>query len=270
MSQALIDRWTTFISKVSDRLDAIIAEAGPGLLAVGRAHPDDPLPLGNAITGLDHRVGQLATKLSDTWDDSVEPKFDAAGPSAWETGRRMLEDAQLEQAHRWQKAKAGWLTTLADEGKLRAEAAEAEPVPCRQCGAPLALPTRRKSVSQPCAACGSVNQVSPSAPIRAYYGALVQHAAEAVALPHRQAVERFRLEVERRGRANDHAHEGLESLERWRELERAVYRAQAGEVARRTGEPVDEVWIDGRMGHFMKWNHDRDQFWVRAHGKGSR
>lgn len=269
MSQELIDRWAAFISKVSDRLDAIITEAGQGVVALGRAHPDDPLPLGNAITGLDHRVRQLHDKLRSTWDDGVEPKFSAIGGKVHDTGIDMKDDALLEQSQRWENAKAAWLTQLAEEALPRAQADEGTPVECTNCGSPLPLPTRRKSVSMPCPACATVNQVSPTPAIRYYYGTCVGFLAAAAALPHRQAIERFRQQVDRHSRANGWAAESLESLEKWRDMERAAFQAHADKHAELTGDPVDQDYVESRMRSFVRYQLDMNQTWVRAHGKGA-
>lgn len=267
MSQELVDRWASFIGKISDRLDAVIAEAGPGLLGLGRAHPEDALPLNNAVTGLDHRVEQLWDKLDSTWEEKVEPKFEAVGGAVWDRGLDMKEDARLAQTHRWQSAKLQWMTTLAAEALQRAEASEAQEVYCTQCGAALALASRRKTVSHPCSACGTVNQVSPSAASR-YYLTLVSVLAEGAALPHRQAIDRFRVEVDRTSRANNWAKESLDSLERWRDLEHQAFSAVAERRAALLGEPVDQEEIAAKMRFFMKYNLENEQTWVRAHGKG--
>ncbi len=219
MSQELIDRWADFLGKVSERLDAIIAEAGPGVLGIGRAHPTDPLPLGNALTGLDHRVRQLEDRIEAVWDDKVEAQFSEVGGAVHDRGIDMRDDAKMAHRQRWERAKAGWLTTLAHEAAARAQAAEAGQVSCSRCGAPLQLPTRR-------------------------------------------------VEVDRRSRAAGWAKEGLESLERWREMELAQWQAYADEKAARLGEPVDEAYVPSRMAQFDKYNLHTNQTWVRAHGKG--
>jgi hypothetical protein len=267
MSQELIDRWAAFIAKVDGRLDAIITEAGPGVLGIGRAHPDDQLPLGNAITGLDHRVRQLWDKLESTWESGVEPKFSAIGGAVFDRGIDMKEDARLTHDEKWANAKASWMTTLAEEALPRALAAEKEPVHCTNCGKPLALATRRKTVSHPCSACGTVNQVVPPPAVRYYFGFCVQNLAEAAALPKQQATARFRLEVDRNSRASGWAAESLESLERWRDMERAAFQAYADRRAELTGEPVDQDYVESRMRQFMKYGHDMNQAWVAKHGK---
>lgn len=269
MSQELINRWTGFLGKVSERLDAIIVEAGAGVLAIGRAHREDSLPLGNALTGLDHRVRQLDARIDQVWEDKVEAQFSAVGGKVHDTGIDMHADAKMSQRHRWEVAKAGWLSTLAEEAEPLARAAEQEPVACNKCAAVLSLETRRRSVSHPCPSCGTVNQVVPPPLVRAYYGGGIHSLAEAASLPHRHSVERFRVEVDRWSRARSWAPEPLESMERWRDLERTVHQTYADTQARLSGASVDTKHIESRMIAFMKYGLDMNQAWVGAHGRGA-
>ncbi|MEZ4322563.1 MAG: hypothetical protein R3F61_34165 [Myxococcota bacterium] len=269
MSQELIDRWTVFIEKVSERLDAIIQEAGQGVLAIGRAHREDSMPLNNALTGLDHRVRQLEERIDQVWDDKVEGQFSSVGGKVHDLGIDMTADAKRTHRQRWERAKASWLSTLANEAKPLALAAEAEPVACQNCGAPLALPTRRKTVSHPCGSCGTVNQVVPPAIVRAYFGAGCVNLANAASLPHRHAVEDNRVEVDRWSRARNWAAETVESMETWRDLERKVHQTYAETLASLTGEPIDTGFVESRMKHFMKYGLDMNQAWVKVHGRST-
>ena len=239
------------------------------MLALGRAHRGDSLVMNNALTGLDHRYTQLESRIQQVWDEKVGDQFSAVGGAVHDQGIDMKDDARMAMQHRWQTAKAGWMTTLAHEAKPLADAAEAEPVQCVKCAAVLPLPTRRKPVSQPCSACGSVNQVGPPEIVMAYYGWGIQNLADAAALPHRHAVERNRVEVDRWRRARDWAPETVESMERWRDLERAVHETRARTVAQLAGEPVDQKYIDSRMHQFMKFGLDMNQAWIRAHGRST-
>lgn len=266
MKHPLITRWAAFLDKVTQRLEAIIAEATPGLTALVRAHPDDPLVLSNALTGLDHRVEQLFDKVDSTWDTAVEPKFEAAGDRVWDRGLDMKADAELALRHRWQCARSACLVGLAPEAKARAQASDAEALHCHQCGAPLAV-QRRRPVSHPCPACGSVNQVTPTAANRMYYGTFVSFLAEAAELPHRQAIDRFREQVHRTSRAQGWKRESVSSMERWRDMERAAVQAYAERAAELTGDPLDRSGLEARMRAFMRNNLHNEQSWVRKHGR---
>lgn len=257
------ERWRGFTDKVLARLDELIAEAGVGVLAIGRAYPNDALPLGNAITGLDHRVRQLQQRIEQVWDAEVRDRFDAVD-DPW--GADHKQDAERACEERWQLAKAGWLSTLAREAEQRARTALERPQGCVRCAAPLPLSSRRHTASVPCPACGSVNQVVAPPEVTAWFGMGVQSLADAAALPHRHAVERYRMEVERSSRGRSGA-EDLASLTRWAELERAVWETLARVRAELTGDPVDREFVESRMRQFTKFELESRQVWVRANGR---
>ncbi len=263
--QALVERWKGFLAKIFERLDEICAEAGPGLAAIGEMHPEDSLPIGNAVTGLDHRVRQLKDRIGETWDSQVEPKFEAA--DLLDTGLDLKADAEAQLEEKWSLAKAGWLSDLAHAARPRAEAALAQPVVCQGCGGPLSPPTRLTTVAVNCGHCGVVNQVAPPMAVTHYFGWGVANLADAAALPHRHTVERQRVKADRWRRARDWAPEPIESLEEWESLERACWTAEATERARLRNEPVDEKFIESRMGSFYKYSLETNQLWVRAKGR---
>ena len=264
--QALVDRWKGFLGKIHDRLNEICAEAEVGIRAIAAQHPDDPLPIGNAITGLDHRVRQLDDKIQETWDQQVEEKF-SSDPEIHDLGLDMKQDAERALAERWELAKASWMTQVAHEAFPRAIAAIEKPAPCSACGAPLTLPTRLETVAATCTHCGVVNQVGPPPSVYYYFGFCVQNLAEAAALPIRHAIERQRIAADRWRRARNWAAEPIESLEEWERMEHQYWRTLAEERARLRNEPVDEKFVESRMAYVYKYSLETNQQWVRAKGR---
>jgi hypothetical protein len=264
--QALVDRWQAFLNKIFERLDEICVEAEAGIRAIGAQHPEDSLPIGNAITGLDHRVRQLREKIQETWDGQVEDKF-SADPAIHDVGLDMKQDAETTLDERWTLAKAKWLGELAREAFPRAVAALEQPAPCSGCGAPLTLPTRLETVAATCGHCGVVNQIAPPPAVYHYFGWGVQNLADEAALPIRHAVERQRIAADRWRRARNWAAEPVESLEEWERLEHAFWRRFAEERARLRNEPVDEKFVESRMAYFYKFSLETNQQWVRAKGR---
>lgn len=264
--QALVDRWKAFLGKIDERLSEICAEAEVGVRAIAAQHPEDSLPVGNAITGLDHRVRQLREKIQETWDQQVEDKF-SADPAIHDLGLDMKQDAELALDERWTAAKAAWMSEIAREAFPRAMAAIETPQPCSSCGAPLTLPTRLETVAATCTHCGVVNQAAPPMAVQYYFGWCVQNLAEAAALPHRHAVERQRVVADRWSRARNWAPEPIESLEEWERLEHLYWRTLAQERARLRNEPVDEKFVESRMAYFYKFSLETNQHWVRAKGR---
>lgn len=264
--QALVERFRGFLAKIHDRLGEICAEAEVGVKAIAAQHPDDPLPVGNAMTGLDHRVRQLRDKIQETWDSQIEAKF-SADPAIHDLGLDMKQDAEIALDERWGLAKARWLGDIARGGYARAAAAMQQPVPCTGCGAPLALAARSEVVAVTCEHCKVVNQVAPSPAVMSYFGTGAQHLAEEAALPLRHAVERQRVMADRWRRARNWAPEPIESLEEWERLEVAYWRRLVEERARVTGAPVDTKLVESRMAWFYKYSLETHQVWVRAKGR---
>ncbi|MEZ4247719.1 MAG: hypothetical protein R3B99_05715 [Polyangiales bacterium] len=264
--QALVDRWQSFLAKIHERLAEICVEAEAGVRAIAAQHPEDQMPVSNAITGLDHRVRQLREKIQETWDAQVEDKF-SADPEIHDVGLDMKQDSEVLLDEKWSLAKAAWMSEIAREAFGRAMAAMEKPVPCSSCGAPLNLPTRIELVAATCTHCGVVNQAAPSMAIQYYFGWCVQNLADAAALPHRHAVERQRIVADRWRRDRNWAAEPVESLEEWERLERRYWETVAHERARLRNEPVDQKYIDSRMAYFYKYSLESNQQWVRAKGR---
>lgn len=264
--QALVDRFRGFLGKIHDRLGEICAEAEVGVQAIASQHPDDPLPVGNAITGLDHRVRQLRDKIQETWDAQIEAKF-SADPAIHDLGLDMKQDAEMTLDERWGLAKAKWLGDIARAAYGRAVAALEQPAPCTGCGAPLGATARFEVIAVTCQHCKVVNQLAPLPAVTAYFGTGAQHLAEEAALPLRHAVERQRAVADRWRRARDWAPESIESLEEWERLELAYWQRLAEERARLTGLPVDTKLIESRMAWFYKYSLETNQQWVRAKGR---
>src|SRR6185369_8420274 len=119
----------------------------------------DPMPLGNAIQGLRFRIEELKSKVNDTWDKQVSPKFDEVGGAFADKGRDRTHDFVAQLAENWDLFAARMQLEFYQNLKPLAEAGEKKVVNCGECGAPLKLPTRKDAVSHKCTACGALNQV---------------------------------------------------------------------------------------------------------------
>lgn len=264
--QALVERFRVFLGKIHERLEEICAEAEVGLKALAAQHPDDLLPVENALTGLDHRVRQLSDRIQETWDAQIEEKF-SADPALFDVGLDMKQDAELTLGQRWDLAKARWLGDIARAAYPRVMAALEQTVPCTGCGGPLTVAPRFEVVAITCGHCSAVNQVAPPQVVMTYFTISTRHLAEEAALPLRHAVERQRVVADRWRRAHDWAPEPLESLEEWERLEHAYWQRLAEERARLNGTPLDTKFIESRMDFFYKHSLETNQAWVRAKGR---
>ena len=269
---ALMERWNAFLQKIDARLRELIVEAEAGLAGLIQQYPEDFAPIGNALSGLDHRVAELRKKIDETWESSVEPKFkDMRGENDffWDAGLDRRGDAQLAFDQTWATCKVRATTAFYRNLWPRAQAALQKPVPCSRCGGELTLPTRVSSVSVPCAFCKAVTQVIPDKLVTMCFGAFggAGHVfGEEAALPLRFAIDRFRVEVDRARRAAKWAAEPVESLDRWEAMERAYWMKYAECAAGVTGRATDMELVESRMASFRKYSLETDQRWRRAKG----
>jgi hypothetical protein len=273
----LMQRFSGFVEKIFGRLTEIQAESSQGLIAMRQAAPTDYQQFATAMSGLDHRVSQLEDKLESMWDGEVEPKFEEAE----EGGARGLHDAgldlkswaRIEIAARWAQWKAKENADFHRALEPHARADMQRVVTCSQCASPLSNPDPLTMQSIQCASCRAVNQVAPTAVINAWAGAPTAYADEQT-VSMRFDIERFRREVDiaqrdKRMKRDDYSGEGLASLQRWEQMERAYWTRHAELVAHWSGRPVDHALVQARMKQFYMYTLEMEQDWVRAHGRMS-
>src|SRR5687768_8924844 len=102
--QALVARFDGFLAKIEERLREIMTEAEQGVLALITQHPTDIMPLGNALSGLDHRVRELREKIQETWDQQIESKYralNASGDAFLDHGLDQKQDAEQRFDELW-------------------------------------------------------------------------------------------------------------------------------------------------------------------------
>jgi hypothetical protein len=272
----LIQRWRAFIDKTFARLQEIENESAQGLAAMREAAPTDYQQYATVFSGLDHRVRQLQDKVDSTWDEAVEPKIE----EAQEGGAAGLHDAGLDlkswarielDAH-WTQFKATQAAEFFRALEPVARGQMPRTVPCSQCATPLTAPDPFVMQSVGCPSCQAVNQIAPTPELTAYGGFAQAYADEQV-VKLRFDVERFRRDVDiaqriKRDR-DDYSSEGLASLERWDQMERAYWQRHAELVAHYSGKPVDQAWVNARLKQFYMYGLEMEQEWVRTHGRRS-
>jgi hypothetical protein len=273
--QALLQRWAGFCAKLEGRLDALIVEAKQGVDALAQQYPTDTQPLGNAMSGLDGRISQLRDKIDETWDGSVEEKFDEAiendedndDDGFLDMGLDAKRDFEIKFDEKWDLWKASAVAEYHRKMWPHVEEGLKKPIFCTQCGAQLANPGQAQTASINCSHCGAVVQVVPEQAVMIYYGGGAAHAfGEERALPIRYQIERFREDVDRWRRAREWANETVESMEKWEALELSFWRTYAEAKGEMLGQPVDEELIESRMRDFRKYNLENDQRWCKAKG----
>ncbi len=265
MTQALKQRWSGFIAKIHGRLDDIMRESEQGMQGLFAQHPDDFLPVINAMSGLDARIRVLENKLQDTWDELVEAKFSSAG--IVDTGLDMKSDARHALEWKW----AAWKARIAADFYRRleptAKAAAAEPVHCTQCATPIPRTSKVAMAAITCPACGAVSQVAPSKEMSTYYGGMPGAFADEQTVGLREQIDAFREQCDRWRRDRSWAPEPLQNYERWEEMERHYWVTRTKIACELAGKAFDQELIDARMRQFIKYSLECEQVWVKAKGR---
>ncbi len=270
---ALVERFNGFLQKIDDRLTELMGEAENGLGALFAEHPDDPLVVGNALTGLDYQIEQLRSKVQETWDGQIEAAFSNFDDGAFlDVGLDRKEDFLLAFSERWDTFKTGAMVAFYEAMRPRAEAGLRREYRCSACSAGIELPQQTEPASIYCPFCRAVNQVIPETVVVQYFGSGfgggVGHAAgEAAALPHRYAVERHKIAINRYRRARDWCPETLAQLEELEKLELAYWTTYVNTSAAATGRASDQALVKSRMDAFRKYELENNQVWVRAKKK---
>jgi len=163
MSQALVQRWDAFLKSIQERFEQIMQEARDGCMQLARDSSYDPVPWGNAWGAMERRAKDLDSKIRDTWQEQVEPKFEEAG----------APPALIQQQAQKGEALCDWMeleierTGIQIECTLARELAEIDErerrsgFPCRHCGAPLPAPITHQTVNLTCPYCRTVNEYEP-------------------------------------------------------------------------------------------------------------
>jgi hypothetical protein len=267
--QALVARFTGFLAKIEERLREIMTEAEQGVLGLLSQHPTDIMPLGNALSGLDHRVRELREKIQETWDQQIESKYralNASGDAFLDHGLDQKQDAEQRFDELWATFKARANSQFYRNLFPLATAAAQKPLPCTQCGAPLEVADRSVSASIHCVHCGAVNQVVRDVAIGQYKLGGAHAFADEEVLPLRFEIERFRTAVDRQRRASSWANESFESLEQWHAMEQAYWVRYVEAKARFAGEPVDFALVESRMTQWRKYTLETNQIWRKGKG----
>ena len=191
-SHATLERWSAFVTKVTQRLTEIMAEADAGFAAMLADPGLDTIAFGNAMSALDARKKDLDQKLSSTFSDQVVESL-VMDPSATSHARQTLTRAMVWMEETWERYRTEKNMALIRVLWSRLEPVWSRAVVCVRCGSELTRTVFHKAESVTCRRCGTVNSVTPDPAVYAYFAAAPHLFAEATALEHRFAVEAFFL-----------------------------------------------------------------------------
>lgn len=266
MSAALFQRLETFIGKMVEKQAELLKEAEEGCAGLIQDFPEDPLPLGNALTGVGNQMSQLRDRVEEVWDTQIEKLFEEQAPKETDRARDRKDDAKRDMEEAWQRFQVRTMANFYRALHPRAVEALRKPVLCAKCGAVVRETGLRRTEAIPCPACGAMAQIVPEPSVSQYFGGGGHAFGEEAALALRFAVERFRVDVDRDRRAKSWAPESVESMDRWVAMEQAYWDRYAEVRAQAAGEPVDRDFVKSRMDAFKKYGVEMDQRWRKAKG----
>jgi phage FluMu protein Com len=193
VSNEILDRWRGFVTKVTGRMQEILAEASAGFDGL-LADPNlEALTFQNAMLAIEQRCKQLRISLDTTYSQNVVmPLMGQVGDAEVllrSSGEWM--DATLERfrvAHNDKLVRALW---------PRVEALMKAPVACTQCGATLTRTVFHQSESIKCPHCAAVNSVSPDLSVGIYFSLAPTYYAQGQTVEMKLALD----QAERAGRS---------------------------------------------------------------------
>ncbi len=262
MSEALVARWDGFLKSIKDRFDQIMQESREGCAQLLAESNYDPIPMGNAWGAMERRAKDLSTKVDETWRQQVEPKFEEAS-----VARPIIaQQSQKGDAFRdWmaleiERVRIEIYCKLArDVAALDAQEKQGG-YPCKQCGAPLAVPHTFRVVNLACVHCRTVNEYEPGTRTRyveaSCLHSLCQESAWNEFVAMNQADDAYR-------RARPHT---IQHLKNWEAAQIAYHRKYL--TTRLTYLPDQAATfakdLEGRMEHFYVYTVQNDAEWIKA------
>lgn len=266
-SQATLDRWNGFVTKVTERLTEIINESEAGFAGMLADPSLDSIAFGNAMTALDVRKKDLDQKLSNTFSEQLALQL-AMDPAAERQARETMERALVWMEERWERFRTQTNLKLVQTLWTRLEKVWGKPVGCVRCGAELQRTVFHKAESVTCRHCAAVNSVTPEVAVYNYFATAPHYYAEAMALEHRFAIDQYKRKIRGEREVRVHVHddwrsETLEELLQWEALERAYwatyYAAQARIVP--MSEPEQAQWVESRMRPLYEHDFNQRNVW---------
>jgi len=189
--EQLIQRWDSYIQKITARCDEMIAQANAGTDAFVPQLMFDTNAVINAWTGIKGQVFQLDDKLDEGWD-KMDTLMDKAGfkRKEWDREREKSDEAKI-QLH-W-KYEMNYILAMAKAGRqvlfnVKNHINENKMHACTQCGNDLKIDVytfRAKNIK--CDACEAVNTYQPDARVTALEAWVVVPLANEHAIAEKEA-----------------------------------------------------------------------------------
>lgn len=271
-SQQILDRWNGFVTKVTQRLTEITAEADAGFAGMLADPALDTIAFGNAMTALDVRKKDLDQKLSNTFSEQVAIQL-AMDTKAEQQAQATLAKALWWMEETWERYRTKKNVELVQTLWTRLEKVWSKPVACVRCGSELQRTIFHKAESVTCRHCSAVNSVTPDPAVYNYFAVAPHYYAEAMALEHRFAVENFKRKLHDEREVRVHVHDdwrdtNLEELLQWEALEKAYWTTYFAAQARIVPMSEDEqkTWVATRMQPLYDYDFNQRNVWRKYKG----
>ena len=212
MSAEVLARWEAFQQKIQQRFQEVMQEAEAGFRDLIASDPTDAITFGNAERGIHARVEALVQKLHETFSSQVTLNVVGHGLDA--AIDRIEQQADSMRAA-WQRLSLRAETNLYRAMYARVAVEMQRPVPCTNCGSPLAKTVPHRVEAVTCPACHTVVQAGPAPVVATYFGGAGKAFANAATFDKRLAIDAQRRRAQQARKAQGYAEEPLASLQEW-------------------------------------------------------
>lgn len=162
MTARASERWAAFLRQIEERHRAISEEAASAAREALPACQFDPVPIATAWAAVTQRLRELEQRISETWDERVEPALEAEGhgPAFVDQERAKGEDLTFLLENRRELGEAQVFANAARELYAVCVATQKERT-CPNCGAAFAPRLAYRAQNLRCAHCGGVSTFEP-------------------------------------------------------------------------------------------------------------
>jgi transcription elongation factor Elf1 len=164
--ESVRDRWVGFLDKLEGRFSELLSQSAVALPQMIDLAGFDPLPFGNALTGVITQSRDIVFRIETTWQEQVEPAFEQAmgdnGTAVIETERQRGVDRRIAMEKKLRKTEVAIQAEGARRMLAEAKTVLASRFACSRCQAPLPVRSQFfRAYHVACQYCQSVNTFEP-------------------------------------------------------------------------------------------------------------
>lgn len=272
--QQVVAQWNQYLQQTGGHLQGLLQQAAQGCQGLIAQNPTDPIPLNNALSGVEHQYKDLRGKLDDAFSQHYDRLCEMGeGEPGYSHMKRALRGFERWADEQWMRFDAHVHVEQYRAMWPHVQQAMQKPTPCNRCGGPLQRRTPHKSESINCPACHTVNQVMPEAVVAMYFGGMPHYFAEIGLIDKRMAITKFKDDWEDYRDAEYAADRErpdmpLDRLKHLESLERDYWTTYAEARVKNEGGTPDDVrtLVDARMKQAFYDEMNMNDVWRQAHG----